>query len=345
MSSLEGWKNKLYYGDNLDVMRKSIADESIDLIYLDPPFKSNTNYNLLFRADGLSPDEAQLTAFKDTWLWDTVAAELFDELQGVPNPMLVGIFNALQEAIPGTPMLAYLVNMAVRLIEMHKKLKPAGSLYLHCDPSASHYLKFIMDATFTPVSFRNEIVWRRTPFSGSSKARAKQLPKSHDTILFYSKANHWTWNAPLLPYTEQYLKRFKWQDQRGWYRKTLLKTYSQTTLERLKKEDRLIEPEREGGHYGYKQYLEESSGYRQIDDTWTDINMINPVAKERLGYPTQKPKALLNRIIAASSNKGDLILDPFCGCGLRLKQRKTLSAVGLELTSPPLLLNLFATDA
>jgi site-specific DNA-methyltransferase (adenine-specific) len=334
MSGQEGWKNKLYYGDNLDVMRKSIADESVDLIYLDPPFKSNANYNLLFRADGLSPDEAQWTAFKDTWLWDEAAEHALAELQDVPNPKLVGLLNTLAAAMERTPMLAYIVNMALRLLEMHKKLNPSGSIYLHCDPTASHYLKLTIDAIFTPICFRNEIVWKRTPFSGSSKARAKQLPKSHDTILFYSKGKVWTWHAPTIAYSEKYLKRFKWQDERGYYRKTLLKTYSQETLERLRSEDRLLEPDKEGSHYGYKQYLEESSGSRQIDDTWTDINMINPAAKERLGYPTQKPEALLERIIKASSNEGDLILDPFCGCGttVAVAQRLKRRWIGIDIS-------------
>jgi hypothetical protein len=180
-------------------------------------------------------------------------------------------------------------------------------------------MKVEMDKLFGYNRFRNEIIWRRTPFSGSSKARARQLPRSHDTVLLYSKGDKWTWNPPMLPYTDEYKKRFKWKDQRGNYRKTLLKTYSNETLRRLKRENRLIAPTKPGAHYSYKQYLHESSGMRQLDDVWIDINMINPVATERTGYPTQKPLALLNRIVQAGSNPGDLVLDAFCGCGTTME--------------------------
>jgi len=210
------WKNKLYYGDNLDVMRKSIADESIDLIYLDPPFKSDLNYNVLFRADGLSPDEAQWTAFKDTWLWDEAAIKALSELQDVPNPMLVGLINALAIPMDQTPMLAYLVNMALRLLEMHRKLKPTGSLYLHCDPTASHYLKLILDAIFDPRNFRNEIVWRR---SNAHNKTTKQYGPIHDTILFYSRTDHFFLELGRTPYSRVSIERkCIYSDEGGLYR-------------------------------------------------------------------------------------------------------------------------------
>ena len=193
-----------------------------------------------------------------------------------------------------------------------------------------------MDAIFKPGNFRNELIWKRTPFAGSSKARAQQFPRSHDILLFYTKGEEWAWNQPTKPYEEKYLARFKWDDGdgRGLYRKTLLKTYSQATFDRLKADNRLIPAIKTGAGWSYKQYLSESSGTTQIDDNWIDINAINPVAKERLGYPTQKPEALLERIIQASSNEGDLVLDPFCGCGTTIAAAQKLGRrwIGIDIT-------------
>ncbi|MGO8821680.1 MAG: DNA methyltransferase [Desulfomonilaceae bacterium] len=328
------WKNKLYFGDNLPVLREYIKDISVDLIYLDPPFNSKATYNVLFTRKEDTHETAQITAFKDTWHWGAESADIFHEIVKNGTVSLVELMIALKKFLGPNDMMAYLVMMAIRLTELHRVLKPTGSLYLHCDPTASHYIKLVLDSIFGPTAFRNEIIWKRTPFSGSSKARAKQFPKSHDVILFYSRENDWTWNSPTIPYSDKYLSRFGWKDERGQYRKTLLKTYSQETLERLREEDRLIEPKHVGSKYGYKQYLHESSGTCQIDDIWTDINMINPVAKERLGYPTQKPEALLERIINASSNVGDLVLDPFCGCGttVAVAERLKRNWIGIDIT-------------
>jgi len=325
--------NVLYYGDNLDVLRRHIGDETVDLVYLDPPFKSDQDYNVLFANKHGSKSAAQINAFEDTWHWDQSAEAAYTEVvEG--GGKVADAMRAFRTFLGENDMMAYLAMMAPRLIELRRVLKPTGSIYLHCDPTASHYLKMLLDAVFGPTNFRNEIVWRRTPFSGSSKARARQLPRSHDVILFYSRGEEWTWHAPTEPYTEEYLERFKWQDARGKYRKTLLKTYSAATLKRLRDEDRLIEPVRPGAHYSYKQYLHESKGFRQIDDVWTDINAINPVAKERLGYPTQKPEDLLDRIILASSNEGDMVLDPFCGCGTTISAAERLKRhwIGIDIT-------------
>jgi DNA modification methylase len=323
----------LFFGDNLDILSTYIGDESVDLVYLDPPFNSNRTYNAIFKRKDGSPAAAQIQAFDDTWQWSLESEIVFRrvvESGGEISRTLRG----LREILQPSDMLAYLVMMAPRLIELRRVLKSTGSLYLHCDPTASHYLKVILDAVFGPQGFRNEISWRRTPFSGSSKAKAQQLPRSHDVLLFYTKGSEWTWHGPTLPYTSDYLKRFKWKDDHGYYRKTLLKTYSQATLDRLRDEDRLIEPERHGSNYSYKQYLDESSGTRQVDDVWIDINMLNPVAKERLGYPTQKPVALLERIIEESSNVGDVILDPFCGCGTAIDAAERLGRrwIGIDIT-------------
>lgn len=331
--------NKLFYGDNLDVLRERIPSESVDLIYLDPPFNSARNYNVIFaRSQKHSADDtAQIQAFGDTWVWTPTTDEQFlDMVQGGVPSKVADALTAFRTLLGENDAMAYLVNMAPRIVELHRVLKSTGSLYLHCDPTMSHYLKVLLDATFGAANFRNEISWRRTPFKGSSKARAQQLPKSHDTIFFYTKGSSWTWNTPTEPYTPKYLERFKWDDNdgRGVYRKTSLKTYSQATLERLRDDNRLIEPVREGAGYSYKQYLSESAGGSQIDDVWTDINMLNPVSSERLGYPTQKPLALLERILKASSNEGDVILDPFCGCGTTVDAAQSLKRqwLGIDVT-------------
>ena len=241
--------------------------------------------------------------------------------------------EGLRRVLGDGPEMAYLSYMANRLRECWRALRPSGPIYLHCDPTMSHYLKVVMDGTFERRYFRNEIVWKRTPFSGSSKARAKQLPRDHDIILLYSKGAKHTRNQPTEPYSKEYLKRFKWKDEYGFYRKTLLRTYSKETFDRLRSDNRLIFPIKAGAKYSYKQYLDESSGVRQIGDVWTDINMLNPVAKERLGYPTQKPMALLMRAIEASSNPGDVILDPFCGCGTTIHAAQTLGRrwIGIDI--------------
>ena len=286
----------LYCDDNLHRLSQ-FPDDCIDLIYLDPPFFSNRTYEVIWG------DEAEVRSFEDRW-------------EG-------GISH-------------YVGWMRERALELHRVLKPSGSLYLHCDPTASHYLKMMLDSIFAPSHFRNEVVWKRTPFAGSSKARAQQFPRSHDTLLFYTKGESWTWNQPTKPYTDKYLARFKWDDDdgRGLYRKTLLKTYSEETFERLKADDRLIAPIREGAKWSYKQYLSESSGTTQVDDVWVDINSINPVAKERLGYPTQKPEELLERVIAASSDPGNVVLDPFAGCGttVAVAERLRRQWIGIDIS-------------
>lgn len=331
-------KNRLYYGDNLDVLR-GMPDEMVDLVYLDPPFNSARNYNVIFARNGDTPAgaAAQIQAFEDTWTWTQETEEQYAEYVtgGLPT-RVADALTAFRVLLGENDALSYLVNMAPRLMELHRLLKDTGSLYLHCDPTMSHYLKVLLDAVFEARQFRNEIIWRRTPFKGSSKARAQQLPKSHDVLLFYTKGSNWPWSAPAADYSGDYLARFKWDDHdgRGLYRKTSLKTYSQATLERLRGDNRLIDPVRPGAGYSYKQFLNESSGKSQLDDVWTDINMLNPVAKERLGYPTQKPLALLERILNASSNPGDIVLDPFCGCGTTVDAAQKLNRrwIGIDIT-------------
>ena len=276
------WSNRtLWTGDNLDIMR-GMNSESVDLIYLDPPFNSNRDYAAPIGS------KAAGAAFKDTWSLSDVDEAWHGEIAD-QDPTLYAIVDAAGLS-HGKGMKSYLIMMAVRLLEMRRIMKPTGSLYLHCDPTASHYLKMLLDAALGIDNFGNEISWRRTPFKGSSKSRARQFGKSHDVILFYRGGGVSTWNYPLLPYSDKYLQRFKHDDGdgRGSYRKTLLKTYSEETLKRRKEDNSLIPPNKEGAYPAYKQYLSESPGGTPIDDFWSDINALNPMAKERTGYPTQK---------------------------------------------------------
>jgi len=285
----------IYCGDNLDQLKK-FPDGCVDLIYIDPPFNSNRNYEVFWG--------------------ETKEKRSFEDRHASTQ--------------------AYIDFMRPRCVELHRVLKKTGSFYYHCDWHASHYVKIMLDQIFSENQFQNEVVWKRTPFAGSSKALAKQFPRSHDVLLFYTRGTKWTWNVQTKPYSEKYLERFKWNDNdgRGPYRKTLLKTYSQGTFERLKAENRLIPPIKEGAKWSYKQYLNESSGQIQTDDVWIDINAINPVAKERLGYPTQKPLALLDRIVNASSNPNDIVLDAFCGCGTALVAAENLGRqwIGIDIS-------------
>ncbi len=328
--------NKLYFGDNLDILREHIAAESVDLIYLDPPFNSKRDYSVLFKTPKGHESDAQITAFEDSWHWGEQAEREFAQLEQSQHTDVAEMMIALRKFLGNNDMMAYLTMMANRLLELHRVLKPTGSLYLHCDPTASHYLKIVLDSVFGAKKFRNEIIWRRSPFVGSSKNRARFFPHNHDVILMFSKSDNYTFNQNLIPYTEEYKKRrFKNPDNdpRGPWQSVLLKTYSKETLERLKKEGALIEG---GKALRYKFYLNEAPGGRAQDDNWYDneVQQINPVAKERLPYPTQKPLALLERIIKASSNEGDVVLDPFCGCGTAVHAAQKLGRqwIGIDIT-------------
>lgn len=277
----------LYYGDNLEVLRESIKDESVDLIYLDPPFNSKRGYNLLFKSPDGHESNAQITAFDDSWHWNAQAEREFTEILHQKNTDVAEMMQALRKFLGENDMMAYLTMMCNRLLELHRVLKPTGSLYLHCDPTASHYLKIVLDGVFGSQNLRNEVVWCYRRYT----AAANRFQRLHDIILFYSKTENATFNQILIPYGEksgEMDSHYK-QDENGkWYRWQ-------------KRKDN--EP--------YKIYL--SEGVRLGD--WWDIPIINASSSERLGYPTQKPLALLERIITASSNEGDVLLDPFCGCG------------------------------
>lgn len=292
----------LYFGDNLQVIEERFPDNFFDLIYLDPPFNSNRNYNVLFK-EGQVDASAQIRAFEDTWEWSTPTIRLFNELKENPNPQIAIMMQSLYEIMRDTPMMAYLVNMTARLIPLRRVLKETGSIYLHCDPTASHYLKMIMDVIFGKQSFRNEIIWhyQRWP------AKQKNFQRMHDVILFYSKRNQ--------------ENEFE----------VLLESLSEGTLKRWRGKKSKVEYD--GDVRLVTKMTEEDSPGRPMDDVW-DIPVINSQAKERLGYPTQKPEALLERIILASSKEGNWVLDPFCGCGttVAVAERLKRNWIGIDIS-------------
>ena len=363
--------NALFYGDNLDVLREHIANESVDLIYLDPPFNSNATYNVLFRAPAGQQSEAQIEAFEDTWHWGDSAARAFDEVIRSRHTEAATMLHAMRSFLGENDVMAYLAMMAVRLIELHRVLKPTGSLYLHCDPKASHYLKLLLDAVFGRANLMNEIIWKRTHAHGSSK----RYGPVHDVIFFYTKSNTFVWTDPRAQHAEGYVERhFTLTDEttgvqfapitltgsgvrhgesgkpwkginptdvgRHWALPGAiledLGISSGTIQERLDGLDeagRIFWPKAKDGTPRLKWFVTDLHGVA-IPDVWIDIPPISAHAKERLGYPTQKPLALLERIIAASSNESDLVLDPFCGCGTAVHAAQKLNRrwIGIDIT-------------
>ncbi len=346
--------NTLYYGDNLPILR-SMPAASVDLVYLDPPFNSSRSYNVLFKDEsGLSSD-AQITAFDDTWHWGQSAEQAYaDILQANPG-VVDDLLAALLQVIGKNQMLAYLVMMAARLVELHRVLKPTGSLYLHCDPTASHYLKIILDSVFGGQNFVNEIIWKRS----SAHSSGNKYGPLHDVILFYAKSDNKVWNTQFTPHSEAYIKsKYRYVDENGRkYRLDNLTAagirhgssglpwrgidisakgnhwqYTVDNLEKLDAAGRIYWPPR-GNVPQYKRYLDEMKG-TVAQDIWDDISPINSQAAERLGYPTQKPLALLERIVQASSNPGDVVLDPFCGCGTAVAAAEKLGRrwIGIDIT-------------
>ncbi len=350
-------QNMLFYGDNLPILREYIPDESVDLVYLDPPFNSNRSYNILFKDESGAASEAQIAAFDDTWHWGPAAEEIYCELVDHASPQVARMVAALREFIGSNQMMAYLVMMAARLVELHRVLKLTGSLYLHCDPTASHYLKIVLDTIFGPENLVNEIVWMRT----TAKAlTTRRLPNNHDLLLCYSKTEDYLWNEnavfqayDLSNLDEKTAKKYTQHDPDGrLYQLTDLTnpnpdrpnlTYEflgvkkvwRWTKERMQAayDAGLVIQPRPGAVPRLKRYLDEQRG-KPLGDVWTDIPPINSQAAERLGYPTQKPLALLERIIQASSNPGDLVLDPFCGCGTAVAAAHKLGRrwIGIDIT-------------
>lgn len=347
------WKNKLYFGDNLRILREQIADESVDLVYLDPPFNSNANYNVLFKEKSGKHSHAQITAFEDTWEWGEEAeATYFETIQ--QSGRLSDFLQAFRKVIGQSDMMAYLVMMAPRLKELHRVLRPTGSIYLHCDPTASHYLKLLMDAIFDARNFRTEIIWKRTSSHGNVSAGFGDVT---DTILYYSKGDKPVWNQVYIPYSQKHIEtKFTYKDPDGrvfttsdlrnpGVRPNLTYEYkgykphpngwavSREKMEQYDREQRLWFPTDPNGRIRLKRYLDEQPG-QKIQNLWDDIPPINSQAQERLGYPTQKPEALLERIIVASSNADSVVLDPFAGCGtcISVAERLHRKWIGIDIT-------------
>lgn len=383
--------NNLYYGDNLQVLRDSVKDETIDLVYLDPPFNSQANYNLLFQTPTGQLSQAQVEAFKDTWHWDKSAENAFDDVMASGNTKVAEMLRAFRSFLGMNDMMAYLAMMAVRMLELHRVLKPTGSLYLHCDPTASHYLKVLVDAVFEPVNFRNEIIWRRT---GSHNTRRRFGP-IHDTLLFYSKSNRYTFNIVKRPYMKGHVaQRYTlgedgrskftsggniltgsgirtgdsgavWRGfdptakRRHWAVPGFLADQMQPEFLDLSVTEKLEALYAEGlveitGDNAWPtpvRFLGAEDG-QPVQDLWTaqpytegtvhesediidaDVAWLGTTDLERLGYPTQKPSSLLSRILRASSNEGDLVLDPFCGCGTTIHAAEKLKRrwTGIDVT-------------
>ncbi len=351
--------NTLFYGDNLAILRDYIEDESVDLIYLDPPFNSNANYNVLFKAPDGHQSQAQIEAFEDTWHWNETAERAFDEVMQSGNSDAANMLMAMRSFLKENDMMAYLAMMAVRLLELHRVLKPTGSLYLHCDPTASHYLKILLDAVFGKNFYQNEINWKRTNTHNDSKTWSRVA----DVLLFYSKGKAFTWNTPREGHSKEYLgSKYRYHDSDGRiYRLDNMTSpnprpnmmyewkgfpfpamgwrYSRETMAQLDSENRIWYPTRKDGELDtskrpqLKRYLDEMSG-GVVGTIWSDIPPINSQAQERLGYPTQKPLALLERILAASSNEGDVVLDPFCGCGTTVHAAQKMGRhwLGIDIT-------------
>lgn len=349
--------NQLYYGDNLDVLRHHINNGSVDLVYLDPPFNSNANYNVLFAEKDGAQAAAQIQAFEDTWRWDEAAARQFAETVE-RGGAVADVLLAFQRFVPASDMLAYLAMMAPRLVELHRVLKPTGALYLHCDPTASHYLKLLLDAVFGPANFRNEIIWKRA----SAHNDPRRCGDIHDVLLFYTRSDDYTWNPQYTPYSAEYLEA-EWQklpSGRYWKAENMLdprgrmaefdfkgttarwRTSPQGMLD-LWNQPQTDVPNSHGriklrrdGRPAKRcriMFLDELPGV-PLQSIWTDLPSLRGGAAERLGYPTQKPEALLERIIRASSNEGDVVLDPFCGCGTTIAAAQKLGRrwIGIDVT-------------
>lgn len=351
--------NRLYFGDNLEVLDEHVADESVDLIYLDPPFNSNRNYSVIFgRNRAVDESAAQIQAFEDTWRWTHTTDVLIGDLSNTAPTRVADALSAYYTLLGESEALAYLVNMTPRLLQLYRVLRPAGSLFLHCDPTMSHYLKVLLDAIFDVGNFRNEIIWNRTAAKGLQSTR---LARNHDTILNYAKSStdtRWKADAAFLPYDQNDLDektagKYRFRDPDGRiYRLSDLTnpnpdrpnlTYEfmgvtkvwRWTKDRMEQAlaDGIIVQTAPGKVPQMKRYLDEQRG-RPLSDIWQDISPLNSQAAERLGYPTQKPVALLERIIKLTMDPGDVVLDPFCGCGTTVDaaQRLGRSWIGIDIT-------------
>lgn len=344
--------NQLYYGDNLQVLRDHIKDESVDLVYLDPPFNSNSSYNILFRSPDTGANaHSQIEAFDDTWHWGSEAQKEFDEIVRSSHTELAELIQALRHFLHDNDMMAYLVMMASRLVELHRVLKPTGSLYLHCDPTASHYLKLVLDAIFRFENYRNEISWKR---SQPKSQTTTNFPNCRDIILRYSKSHEAFFKKVYTTYNQEYLEKFyRFTDEDGrlyqladltnpnkdrpnlTYEFLGVKRVWRWTKDRMEKAqaDGLIHQENPGSVPRLKRYLDEMPG-QPVTDSWDDIEHLHGSSGEYLGYPTQKPSSLLERIIESSCPESGIVLDPFCGCGTAVHAAEKLRRgwIGIDIT-------------
>ena len=349
----------LYYGDNLDILRRYLKDETVDLVYLDPPFNSAQNYNAFFHEKDGTEAASQIRAFEDTWRWNQESQHVYQELTLQPGKVSE-VMQAFHTFLGTNDMMAYLAMMAPRLVELRRVLKPTGSLYLHCDPTASHYLKLLLDAVFLVKNFRNDIIWKRRVGSASAVHTSRRFGDCYDSLLFYVKSDEAQfspqYSLDAKGYREYLEERFNKDDGDGRLyrldnlanpapRPNLMYEYkgykpprngwaiSREKMELWEKEGRLYFPENKEQRIQRKRFLDEVKG-KPVQTIWDDIAEINSQAKERLGYPTQKPLALLERIINASSNPGDLVLDPFCGCGTTIDAAEKLGRkwIGIDIT-------------
>ena len=337
------WANRtIWTGDNLPIMR-GMNSESVDLIYLDPPFNSKANYAAPIGSVAAGAE------FKDTWTLDDVDVAWLDLIEA-KHPKL----NRVIQAAMTKSDQSYLIYMAARVLEMRRLLKPTGSIYLHCDPTMSHYLKLMMDAVFGRSNFRNEIAWERT----IGRSDAQRFARVHDVILYYHCSNDSAWYGCWIPLTDKQIERdYRYEDERGRFQPTSLTAqglsgggyryefqghdgpwrYPESRMTELEAQNRIWLPKKERGWPRYKRYLSESRGIA-ARDVITDIKPA--MQKERTGYPTQKPLDLLDRIIKASSKEGDVVLDPFCGCATTLVSADRLERdwIGIDISDVAVML-------
>ncbi|MBD2763565.1 restriction endonuclease subunit M [Kocuria sp. cx-116] len=350
--------NRLFYGDNLPVLREHVADGSVDLVYLDPPFNSNRSYSVIFGRKVSDDANAQIQAFDDTWHWTPETERLYRDILVWTNTDVADAMEAFRRLLGESDAMAYLVMMAPRLYELRRVLKQTGSLVLHCDPTMSHYLKVLLDSMFGVENLRNELIWQRT---GSKALQSQRLSNNHDVLLVYGKSDRakWNKNAAYVPYDINDLppktaakyshvepgtgRRYRLDNLTNPNHDRPNLTYEflgvtkvwRWTKERMQKayEDGLVMQTKPGRIPQLKRYLDERAGL-PLHDVWTDIPPLNSQAAERLGYPTQKPLALLERLIKLMTNEGDVVLDPFCGCGTTVDAAQKLGRkwTGIDIT-------------
>ena len=351
------WKNRLYFGDNFDILRNHVPDASVDLIYLDPPFKSDANYNILFQEKSGEQSAAQISAFEDTWQWSLEAEAAYQDVVANAPEKLSKLLEAMRAFLGANDMMAYLTMMAQRMVELHRVLKDTGSIYLHCDPKASHYLKLLMDSVFGTDKFRNEITWKRTStVKGNFGQGSKFWPRAADILLFYTKTDDYLFEQQFTSYSQEYMdKSYRHVEPESGRRYRLVSMigpggaakgnpeyevmgvtrYWRYSKERMQEliDQGLVVQSKPGAVPNRKYYLDEGLGV-PVQSIWDDIGNLQASAAERLGFQTQKPEALLERIINASSNEGDVVLDPFCGCGTAIAAAERLGRrwIGIDVT-------------